>query len=74
MKPYCTNRTYDIQRWIDIMMLNEKPKNKPFEMSDIELLETYSHYTRLHFRFKEEQEYTAELRAEIMKRMSNHQN
>ena len=56
------------------MMLNEKPKNKPFEMSDIELLETYSHYTRLHFRFKEEQEYTAELRAEIMKRMGNYRN
>ena len=41
----------------------------PSEMENIELLEVYSHYTKMSFRADEEQKYLAELRAEILKRM-----
>jgi len=43
----------------------------PKDMSSIELLEIYSHYTKLSFRKMEEQEYLALLRLEIIDRMES---
>lgn len=44
---------------------------KPGEMTNIELLEKYSHYTKLGFRATEEQEYLTLLQQEILKRMGS---
>jgi len=41
----------------------------PKEMNSYELLETYSHYTKLSFRSSVEQDYIALLRLEIIQRM-----
>lgn len=41
----------------------------PKEMDPVELLETYSFYTKLSIRKNEEQDYLALLRLEILERM-----
>ena len=51
------------------MVMNER-KN-PKEMVHIELLETYSHYNKMGYRTREEQDYLALLRNEILKRMGD---
>lgn len=44
-------------------------RKNPKEMVDIELLEKYSHYNKMGFRLKEEQDYLARLQEEILRRM-----
>ena len=48
-------------------------RKNPKDMIDIELLEAYSHFTKMYYKTKEEQGYTAGLRKEILKRMSRGQ-
>lgn len=49
--------------------IQEKEMKSPFQMENIELLETYSHYNKKSIRSAKEQNYIALLREEMLKRM-----
>lgn len=50
-------------------MSDEREMKSPFQMENIELLETYSHYNKKTIRSSKEQDYIALLRNEILERM-----
>lgn len=53
------------------MSFLEKEKKNPEIMRNRELLETFSHYIKLGFRMRPEQEYLANLHLEILRRMES---
>lgn len=44
-------------------------EKNPKDMEDVELLEKYSHYNKMGFRLKDEQNYLGSLQDEILRRM-----
>lgn len=54
-----------------MITVGDKEEKHPKEMVNIELLEKYGHYNRMTFRMPDEQDYTALLRREMLKRMGD---
>lgn len=52
-----------------MIKVRDREEKHPQDMVNMELLEKYSHYNRMTFRLKDEQDYTAQLRQEMLKRM-----
>lgn len=53
----------------DTIKIRDRLEKHPKEMVNIELLEKYSHYNKMHFRLQDEQDYLALLRQEMLQRM-----
>ncbi|EGQ19129.1 hypothetical protein HMPREF9372_3760 [Sporosarcina newyorkensis 2681] len=54
-----------------MIRIGEIKEKHPREMVNIELIEKYSHYARMPIRMPDEQDYTALLRREMLRRMEN---
>lgn len=52
-----------------MIKVRDREEKHPKDMVNIELLEKYGHYNRMTFRLQDEQDYTALLRQEMLKRM-----
>lgn len=52
-----------------MIKVGDREEKYPKDMVNMELLEKYGHYNRMTIRMPDEQDYTALLRREMMKRM-----
>lgn len=54
-----------------MIKVGERNEKYPKDMVNMELLEVYSHYSRMPVRMQEEQDYIGLLRKEMLKRMES---